>query len=137
MGAAMMPAAFDTIISHFEDTKRTPNYYDLIITGDLGKLGSKLLIEQLKEYGYDISKIHMDCGVKIFDTNTQDVGVGGSGCGCSASVFSAYIYPMLKQRKINRVLFVATGALMSPVSLGQGESIPAIAHAVAIENLEV
>lgn len=137
MGAAMMPAAFDTIITHLEDTNRTPDYYDLIVTGDLGKLGSKLLIEQLKEYGYDISKQHMDCGVKIFDTETQDVGVGGSGCGCSASVFCGYIYPMLKKRQINKVLFLATGALMSPVSLGQGESIPGIAHALVIENLEV
>ncbi len=137
MGAAMMPAAFDTIVTHLEDTKRTPDYYDLIITGDLGKLGSELLIEQLRNYGYDISKEHMDCGVKIFDTETQDVAVGGSGCGCSASVFSAYIYPLLKKREINKVLFIATGALMSPVSLGQGESIPGVAHAFVIENLEV
>ena len=137
MGAAMMPAAFDTIVTHLEDTKHTPDYYDLIVTGDLGKLGSKLLIEQLKEYGYDISQNHMDCGVKIFDTLTQDVGVGGSGCGCSASVFAAYIYPLLKKREINKVLFLATGALMSPVSLGQGESIPGVAHALVIENWEV
>ncbi|MBR6688490.1 MAG: stage V sporulation protein AD [Clostridia bacterium] len=134
MGAAMMPAAFDTIITHFEDTNRTPDYYDLIITGDLGILGSKLLKEQLKNYGYNIDNNHIDCGVKIFDTNAQDTAMGGSGCGCSASVFCGYIYPMLKEKKINRVLFIATGALMSPVSLGQGESIPGVAHAVVIEN---
>lgn len=133
MGAAMMPSAFDTIVTHLEDTKRSPDYYDYIITGDLGKLGSKLLIEQLKNYGYDISKNHMDCGVKIFDCEEQNTKMGGSGCGCSASVFTAYIYPMLKEKKIRRVLLVATGALMSPVSLGQGESIPGVAHAVAIE----
>ena len=136
MGAAMMPAAFDTLVTHFEDTKRSPDYYDLIATGDLGILGSKLLIEQLKNYGYDISKQHMDCGVTIFDENTQETHMGGSGCGCSASVFCSYIYGKLKSREINRVLLVATGALMSPVSLGQGESIPGIAHAVVIENIE-
>lgn len=134
MGAAMMPAAFDTIVTHFEDTNRTPDYYDLIITGDLGILGSKLLKEQLKNYGYNIDNNHIDCGVKIFDTNAQDTAMGGSGCGCSASVFCGYIYPLLKEKKINRVLFIATGALMSPVSLGQGESIPGVAHAVVIEN---
>lgn len=134
MGAAMMPAAFDTLVTHFEDTKRSPDYYDLIITGDLGSLGSKLLIEQLKNYGYDISKNHMDCGVKIFDCETQETHMGGSGCGCSASVFTGYIYTLLKTKQVNKVLLIATGALMSPVSLGQGESIPGIAHAVAIEN---
>ena len=134
MGAAMMPAAFDTIVTHFEDTKRTPDYYDLIITGDLGSLGSELLIEQLKNYGYDISSQHMDCGVKIFDAETQETHMGGSGCGCSASVFSSYIYPKLRNKEINKVLLIATGALMSPVSLGQGESIPGIAHAIVIEN---
>ena len=136
MGAAMMPAAFDTLVTHFEDTKRRPDYYDLIATGDLGILGSKLLIEQLRNYGYDISKQHMDCGVTIFDKDTQETHMGGSGCGCSASVFCSYIYGKLKSREINRVLLVATGALMSPVSLGQGESIPGIAHAVVIENIE-
>ena len=134
MGAAMAPAAFDTIVTHFEDTKRTPDYYDLIVTGDLGSLGSKILIEQLKNYGYDISSKHIDCGVTIFDENTQETHMGGSGCGCSATVFSSYIYPKLRAKEINKVLLVATGALMSPVSLGQGESIPAIAHAVVIEN---
>lgn len=134
MGAAMAPAAFDTISTHFEDTKRGPDYYDLIITGDLGSLGSKILIEQLKNYGYDISNNHMDCGVKIFDSTTQGTHMGGSGCGCSATVFCGYIYPKLLKKEINKVLFIATGALMSPVSLEQGESIPGIAHAIAIEN---
>ena len=136
MGAAMMPACFDTLVTHFEDTGRAPDYYDLIITGDLGDLGSKLLIEQLKNYGYDISKQHMDCGTTIFDCKAQETHMGGSGCGCSATVFCAYIYPKLINKSINKVLLVATGALMSPVSLGQGESIPAVAHAVIIENIE-
>lgn len=134
MGAAMVPAAFDTIVTHLEDTNRTPEYYDLIVTGDLGSLGSKILIEQLKNYGYDISKVHLDCGMKIFDEGTQETHMGGSGCGCSASVFCSYIYGKLEKKEINKVLLVATGALMSPVSLGQGESIPGIAHAVCIEN---
>lgn len=136
MGAAMAPAAFDTLVTHFEDTGRSPDYYDLIVTGDLGSLGSKILIEQLMNYGYDISSQHMDCGVTIFDCETQETHMGGSGCGCSATVFSAYVYPRLRTKEINKVLLVATGALMSPVSLGQGESIPAVAHAVVIENVE-
>ena len=134
MGAAMVGAAFDTIVTHFEDTSRTPDYYDLIITGDLGSLGSQILIEQLKNYGYDISFNHMDCGVTIFNCESQETHMGGSGCGCSASVFCGYIYSMLREKKIDKVLLIATGALMSPVSLGQGESIPGIAHAISIEN---
>ena len=134
MGAAMAPAAFDTIVTHLEDTKRSADYYDLIITGDLGSLGSKILIEQLKNYGIDISKNHMDCGVTIFDCESQETHMGGSGCGCSASVFTSYIYHKLINKEVNKVLLVATGALMSTVSLGQKESIPGIAHAIAIEN---
>lgn len=135
MGAAMAPAAFDTIITHLEDTGRDASYYDLILTGDLGILGSNILKEQLQNYGIDIYNNHNDCGVMIFDTEAQNVQMGGSGCGCSATVFCGYIYELLKEKKINKLLFVATGALMSPVSLGQGESIPGIAHAIAIENL--
>ncbi len=134
MGAAMAPAAFDTIITHLEDTKRRPDYYDLIITGDLGTLGSKILIDLLAGHGIDISTNHSDCGKLIFDIEAQDMHAGGSGCGCCASVFSGYIYELLKTKKINKVLLIATGALMSPTSLGQGESIPSIAHAIAIEN---
>ena len=134
MGAAMAPAAFDTIMTHLEDTKRKPDYYDLILTGDLGTLGSKILIDLLANKGIDISKNHNDCGKLIFDIESQDMHAGGSGCGCCASVFSGYIYELLKTKKVNKVLLVATGALMSPTSLGQGESIPSIAHAIAIEN---
>ena len=92
------------------------------------------IIELVKNYGYDIRSQHMDCGVIIFDSEVQETHMGGSGCGCSASVFSSYIYGKLRKKEINKVLLVATGALMSPVSLGQGESIPGSAHAVVIEN---
>lgn len=134
MGAAMAPAAFDTIMTHLEDTKRKPDYYDLILTGDLGTLGSEILVDLLSKKGIDIKANHNDCGKLIFDIEGQDMHAGGSGCGCCASVFSGYIYELLKTKKINKVLLVATGALMSPTSLGQGESIPSIAHAIAIEN---
>lgn len=134
MGAAMAPAAFDTIVTHLQDTRRRADYYDLILTGDLGTLGSEILIDLLKKQGIDISSIHNDCGKMIFDIEQQDMHAGGSGCGCCATVFSGYVYELLKTKKINKVLVVATGALMSPVSLGQGESIPSIAHAIAIEN---
>lgn len=134
MGAAMAPAAFDTIITHLQDTNRHSSYYDYIITGDLGVVGSKILIELLEKKGIDISKNHIDCGNTIFDTTQKDFSSGGSGCGCCATVFSSYFYELLQTRKINRVLVIATGALMSTVSIGQGESIPSIAHAISIEN---
>lgn len=130
----MAPAAFDTIMTHLEDTKRKPDYYDLILTGDLGTLGSEILVDLLGKKGIDIRTNHNDCGKLIFDIEGQDMHAGGSGCGCCASVFSGYIYELLKAKKLNRVLLIATGALMSPTSLGQGESIPSIAHAIAIEN---
>lgn len=130
----MAPAAFDTILTHLEDTGREASYYDKIITGDLGILGSEILIEQLQKKGIDISLNHEDCGKLIFNCEEQETHMGGSGCGCCATVFSGYIYKLMKEKKINKVLLVATGALMSPISLGQGESIPGIAHAIAIEN---
>lgn len=135
MGAAMAPAAFDTLLAHFEDTSRDQDYYDIILTGDLGKLGSEILVEQLKNKGYDISKVHKDAGILIFDFDSQGTNMGGSGCGCMASVFSSYIYKSLLEKKINKALIVSTGALMSPISLGQKESIPGIAHAFAVENI--
>jgi len=134
MGAAMAPAAFDTIITHLKDTERTPEYYDAIITGDLGKEGTDILIDLCRDYGVDISKVHRDCGKEIFNLNDRDVNAGGSGCGCIATVFSSFFYQELKEKRLNKILLVATGALMSPISIGQGESIPSIAHAIAIEN---
>lgn len=133
MGAAMAPAAVDTIYAHFKDTGRDVNYYDCIVTGDLGKFGRSLTEEMLKKLGYDISKKYVDCGESIYDSGRQDTFSGGSGCGCSASVFSGYFYKQLLSGKINNILIISTGALMSPTTSFQGESIPGIAHAVAIE----
>ena len=130
----MAPAAADTIISHLEDLGRKPEYYDYIITGDLGKHGTNHLLDLCNDKGIDISKVHKDCGLEIFDLNDRDINSGGSGCGCIASTFSGYFYQLLKEKNINKILLVATGALMSPVSIGQGETIPCIAHAIAIEN---
>lgn len=133
MGAAMAPAAAGTIASFLEDTKTSPTDYDLILTGDLGKIGSELLIELLKkDYGYDISSVHGDCGLMIYDLEKQDVHAGGSGCGCSGAVVNSYIMRKLKENKLKRVFFVGTGALLSPTSSMQGESIPSIAHGVLL-----
>ena len=134
MGAAMAPAAFNTIAQHLIDTGRDINYYDAIITGDLGTHGSQMLIELFKKPDVDITEKHIDCGSIVYDLETQDVNCGGSGCGCIASVFSSYLYQKLQNKEFNKILLVATGALMSPISSGQGETIPSIAHAVAIEN---
>ena len=136
MGAAMAPAALDTLVTHFKDTGRKPSYYDAIITGDLGHVGKEILTELAETKGYNIKNNYDDCGVLIFDKENQDTHSGGSGCACIASVFSGYFYQMLKEKKINKVLLIATGALMNSTTSQQGESIPGIAHAVAIENLD-
>ncbi|WMJ81204.1 stage V sporulation protein AD [Clostridium sp. MB40-C1] len=133
MGSAMAPAAADTIKQHFRDTGRTPKDYDLIVTGDLGNFGKKVTEELLKEYNYDISKNYIDCGDEIFDKEKQKTQCGGSGCGCSASVACGYLYKEILKGKLKKVLLVSTGALMSPTTSLQGESIPGIAHAVSIE----
>ena len=134
MGAAMAPAAASTLVAHFAELNRMPDYYDVIATGDLGHIGRDLLIELMRKEGYDIRKNYVDCGVEIFNREAQDTHAGGSGCGCSAVSFAGYFYDSLKNKKINKLLFVPTGALMSPLSVQQGESIPGIAHAVAVEN---
>lgn len=134
MGAAMAPAAADTISTHFKETGRSPGYYDLILTGDLASVGKEITADLLKKEGYFIDSIYNDCGLMIFDNKTQDTHSGGSGCGCSASVLNGYIYKEMKKGNLNKVLFIATGALLSPVSAWQGESIPSIAHAIAIER---
>ena len=136
MGAAMAPAAVDTISAHFSDTGRNADYYDLIVTGDLGEVGMEIASEMLEELGTSITDKYNDCGVMIFDSDKQDTHSGGSGCGCCASVFSGYIYRELLEKRLNRVLLLATGALMSPTSIQQGDAIGGIAHAIAIENLE-
>ena len=131
----MSPAAADTIRRHLQDTKRSPDDYDLIVTGDLGALGSRILKDLTWEKGLDLQKNHVDCGEIVYNVIEDEFQVG-SGAGCSAIVLNSYLYDKLKKRELNRILFVATGALLSTVSSGQGESIPCIAHAVAIENVE-
>ncbi len=134
MGACMAPAACDTIYQNFMDFNRQPQDYDRIVTGDLGTIGQKLLIQLLKEKGFDISQQHMDCGIEVYDAEKQDTHAGGSGCGCSAVVLAALILPKLRQGVWKRVLFVPTGALLSKVSFNEGRSIPGIAHAVVLEH---
>ena len=129
------PAAVDTITAHFKDREIDENYYDIVATGDLGKLGHSIAKEQLVQSGIDLKDKYIDCGMEIFNLETQDVHAGGSGCGCCAAVFAGYIYNLLKSGRVNKVLLVATGALMSTTSTFQGESIPGIAHAVAIERV--
>lgn len=136
MGAAMAPAAIDTISRHFKDRNLPSDYFDMVATGDLGHVGMQITREQLMLQGIDLSGRYMDCGDRIFDRKRQDVHAGGSGCGCCASVFCSYLWHQLKAGKINRLLLCATGALMNPTSCFQGESIPGIAHAVAIEREE-
>lgn len=133
MGAAMAPAALDTLLTHFKDTGRAPTYYDAILTGDLGHIGKDILIDLSKNAGYNIKSVYNDCGVLIFNKEKQDTHSGGSGCGCCASVFSGYVFKQLKEKKLKKVLLIATGALMNSMSSQQGESIPGIAHAISIE----
>lgn len=132
MGAAMAPAAADTIFTHFMDTGLDVAAYDLIITGDLGKLGSDICSELLMANGLDLGGRLNDCGLLIYDIKNQDVHLGGSGCGCSASVLASYIIPEMEKGTFKNVLFIATGSLHSSISLMQGESIPCIAHAVSL-----
>lgn len=136
MGGAMAPAAIDTISQHFKDTGYSPMDYDLIITGDLGLVGKKILLDLLRKEGYDLSEVYSDCGIKIFDGVEQDTHAGGSGCGCAAVVFNGYIYKEMIKGNLNRVLLIATGALHSPIITLQGESIPGIAHAITLDSLK-
>ena len=133
MGAAMAPAACDTIYQHLQDFQRQQGDYDKIVTGDLGTVGQEILIRLLEEKGVDISKVHMDCGIEIFDSEEQNTNAGGSGCGCSAVTLSALLLPKLEKGTYKRILFVPTGALLSTVSFNEGQSIPGIAHAVVLE----
>ena len=134
MGAAMAPAALDTLITHLKDTGRKPSYYDAIITGDLGHIGKEIVTEMASSKGYNIKSNYNDCGVLIFDKQKQDTHSGGSGCACCGTVFSGYFFKQLKDKKMNKILLIATGALTNSTSTQQGESIPGIAHAIAIEN---
>ncbi|MBE4910359.1 stage V sporulation protein AD [Bacillus luteolus] len=135
MGSAMAPAAADTIAQHFKDLNRTPDDFDLIVTGDLSSVGSPIVKELLKEEGYDLGTKHNDCGLMIYSQG-QDVFAGGSGCGCSAVVTYGHLVKQMILGKLNRVFVVATGALLSPTMIQQKESIPGIAHGVVLERAE-
>ncbi len=134
MGAAMAPAACDTLKKYFIDTKTKPEDYDVIYTGDLGTLGTQLLYDLMDKEGYDLRCHHADCGNIIFDCDAQDVHAGGSGCGCSASVLASFIMHRFESQDFTNILFMSTGALLSPTSSFQGESIPGIAHLLNIRN---
>ncbi|MDD2959050.1 MAG: stage V sporulation protein AD [Lachnospiraceae bacterium] len=136
MGAAMAPAACDTIVQNLKDFERTPEDYDQIITGDLGSVGQKILWDLTMEQGFVIEKNHMDCGMVIYDSEKQDTHAGGSGCGCSAVTLAAYILPLLERGTWKRVLFVPTGALLSTISFNERQSIPGIAHGIVLEHVE-
>lgn len=136
MGAAMAPAACDTIYHHFCDFGTKPEDYDKIITGDLGYVGQEILIKLLLDKGYDISGVHTDCGIEIFDRQTQGTDSGGSGCGCAAVTLSAHFLKKIAQGEWKKILFVPTGALLSTVSFNEGQNVLGIAHAVVIEHEE-
>ena len=135
MGAAMAPAAADLIMQNLIDFDVTPEYYDRIVTGDLGTIGQRILIDMLRGYGYDIEKQHFDCGTEIYYNKEQGTNAGGSGCGCSAITLCGYILQKMRKKEWKRVLFVPTGALLSTVSFNEGNSIPGIAHAVMLEGI--
>ncbi len=136
MGSAMAPAFCDTLSRHLSSMGKRPGDYDMIFSGDLGHLGKKIAIDFLKqEYNINIADNYEDCGCIIFDNNKQDVHSGGSGCGCSAATLTGYILPRMKSFRLNSVLFIATGALMSPTLSLQGESIPSVAHAIELSTV--
>lgn len=134
MGAAMAPAAADTICRHFDDFKVDASNYDLIVTGDLGQIGKELLMSLALDRGVNLGGKLMDCGTTVFDVITQDVHAGGSGCGCSAITLCGYLLGEIKKNKISNILFCGTGALLSPTSTQQGMSIPGVCHAVSISG---
>jgi len=135
MGACMAPAACDTIYQNLMDFNMQPEAYDKIFTGDLGSVGQQILIDLLKKKGFDISRVHMDCGIEIYDAKRQDTHAGGSGCGCSAITLAGWILPKIARGEWKKVLFVPTGALLSTVSYNEGKSVPGIAHAVMLEHV--
>lgn len=134
MGAAMAPAAYDTLSQFFKDTGKKPSDFDAVITGDLGKVGSRILCELFDQEGTDIRDYHKDCGLMIYSFEEQDVHAGGSGCGCAGSVLCGYLLPLIRSGELKNILFAATGALLSPTVTQQGESIPSISHAIWISH---
>ena len=131
----MAPAAADTLIRYFEESRTSPRDFDRIVTGDLGREGASILSELMSGAGYPLGACHGDCGIDIYDAGDTDVHSGGSGCGCSAVVMSAKYLDMLKKGTIRDMLFVGTGALMNAMSVGQGNTIPAVAHLVRLCSL--
>ena len=136
MGACMAPAAVDVIYNNIQDLDIKPCEYDQIITGDLGNVGTEILLDLMKEKGKDISDRHMDCGVEIYYPEFQDSHSGGSGCGCCAITLCGYIFDKMRNGQWNKVLFVPTGALLSPTSYNEGESVPGIAHGIIFETID-
>lgn len=134
MGACMAPAAASVIYRNLKDFERKPEDYDAIVTGDLGSVGHEILCKLLFDQGIDISNVHRDCGMEIYDDPEQDTHAGGSGCGCSAVTLAGKLLDEIRRGKMNRILFVPTGALLSTVSFNEGQSVPGIAHAVVIEK---
>ena len=133
MGGAMAPAAYETLLDHLHDLSIEPDYYDLILTGDLGKLGSEVLIDLMETQGVHLGANYSDCGQMMFKNN-QKTFMGASGCGCGASILNSYVLQRLKNKTLKNVLFIATGALLSPLTCQQGESIPCIASAVVLKG---
>ena len=133
MGAAMAPAAYDTLSALFRETGTGPKDYDLIVTGDLGELGRGIVVDFFREDGIDMEENYTDCGLLLYDREKQDMHAGASGCGCSAAVLCGRLLPDLAAGKLKKVLFCGTGALMSPTSSNQGESIPGICHLLRLE----
>jgi len=136
MGACMAPAAAEIIMQHMKDFNAKPEDYDAIITGDLGVVGQEILIDLLLQKDINIEKQHMDCGIEIYDSDTQDTHAGGSGCGCSAVVLSAYILRKIEEGIWKKVLFIPTGALLSKTSFNEGQSVPGVAHAIVLEHYD-
>lgn len=133
MGAAMAPAAYDSLSAHLAATETAPSDYDLIVTGDLGVLGHEIVTEFFRKDGVELGERYLDCGMLLFDIEKQDMHAGASGCGCAASVLCGYLLRQMRAGKWKKILFAPTGALLSPTSSFQGESIPGICHAMTIE----
>jgi stage V sporulation protein AD len=134
MGAAMAPAAADTLYNFFNDTNTCADDYDLILTGDLGSIGKSIMTDLMLEKGYELKSNYDDCGCMIFDSKKQDTHSGGSGCGCSGAVLTGYLLPKLSNGELKNVLFMSTGALMSPTASMQGETIPGVAHLINLKG---